>query len=248
MKTVWCLFDDGEGSYSKTIAKYFPGEFNIISFGLKNADVKIDLSDYGELFGKTTMFDTLNSLPKPDIILASPPCESWSNANAMMNGNFKWYKGNEVYERNDFTIRTKKQFNSQNSTFKPNWNKNCYSRINGELCAINTMRIIERYKPEIWVIENPQTSMIWRYYKQVQGFNGFENIAHYAAYDENFSKKPTCFYSNVMFNLRKMKGKAKRNMIFKRGRHNDYSRNYDIRSRIPGELVKDIIEQLEVIL
>ena len=50
----------------------------------------MNLADYGRLFGDNTLFDELDKLPKPDLIIASPPCESWSNASAMCEGNACW--------------------------------------------------------------------------------------------------------------------------------------------------------------
>ena len=64
------------------------------------------------------------------------------------------------------------------------------------------MRVIERYEPTFWVIENPQSSRIWRYYKQIHNFKGYENVAHYHAYADDFPKKPTTFYSNAYFKLK----------------------------------------------
>lgn len=84
---VWSLFDSGIGSYQKTIRKFFPNIKNY-SIGIdklhKNDDfINLDLADFHKLFGDNKMFDTLDNLPKPNIILASPPCESWSVASAM---------------------------------------------------------------------------------------------------------------------------------------------------------------------
>jgi hypothetical protein len=37
---------------------------------------------------------------------------------------------------------------------------------------------------------------------------GYENIAHYSAYSNNYSRKPTCFLSNVKMNLKVIKNGA----------------------------------------
>ena len=50
----------------------------------------LNLADYGRLFGDNTLFDKLDKLPKPDLIIASPPCESWSTASGMCEGNACW--------------------------------------------------------------------------------------------------------------------------------------------------------------
>lgn len=84
---VWSLFDSGEGAYGRTIKKYFPGLTNY-SLGLdrynRNTNfINVDLANYKMIFGDNSLYDTLDKLPKPDIILASSPCESFSVASAM---------------------------------------------------------------------------------------------------------------------------------------------------------------------
>ena len=88
---VWALFDSGNGSYTKVAEKYFRDEIEIYPIGMdienKNDHfINLDLADYGCLFGDNKMYDTLDKLPKPDLIIASPPCESWSVASAMRGG------------------------------------------------------------------------------------------------------------------------------------------------------------------
>ena len=90
---VWALFDSGNGSYTKA-AKNFP-EIEIYPIGIdienKNDHfINLNLADYSRLFGDNKLFDTLDKLPKPDLIIASPPCESWSVASAMDRGNACW--------------------------------------------------------------------------------------------------------------------------------------------------------------
>lgn len=167
-QVIWALFDSGNGCYKRTVEKYFYDEFEIYSIGIdienKNDHfINLNLADYSILFGDSELFKTLDKLPKPQIILASPPCESWSNASAMKDGNASWYTETmsnlfgEMKLSNNFTVRTKKQIEDHNkvTTFKKHWYKAFYSRVNGELCTFNTIQIIEMYQPKIWVIENP---------------------------------------------------------------------------------------------
>lgn len=407
-KVIWALFDSGTGSYKQAVKKYFDDEADIYSVGIdienKSTDfLNLNLGDISEYFGESLLFQELDKLPKPDIILASPPCftgetrvntprgykridkikvgdevytfngkikkvlkvggkvsfknvilsingiekeistttnhpflvankrnisnqykkeigvvnieeelicipkflkkkpklfefenelfyflkitkktifsepslvynievedehnycvenvavfncESWSNASAMLSGNTAWYtdpsiknkKTVPVLGENDFTIRTKEHIKTKDHTpFKKHWWKTVYSRLNGEMCAFNTIRIIEHYNPEVWIIENPQASKLWKYYKQIHSFEGFKNIAHYAAYEpEEFSKKPTCFYSNIELDLKKMKKGEKSKLTFQGKGKNAISRSYNIRSKIPLSLIKDILEQ-----
>ena len=93
--TVWALFDSGNGSYTKGVQALNDSEetnIDIYPVGIdiegKNEHfISLDLADYGRLFGDNKMFETLDQLPRPDLIIASPPCESWSNASAMDQGN-----------------------------------------------------------------------------------------------------------------------------------------------------------------
>ena len=76
---VWSLFDSGEGAYQRTINQYFDGVLENYSLGIdklneSNNFININLADYNAIFGDDTLFDTLDNLPKPDIVLASPPC------------------------------------------------------------------------------------------------------------------------------------------------------------------------------
>ena len=95
---VWALFDSGNGSYTKAIKTLnSSGGANIevypIGIDIENKNnhfIPLNLADYSRLFGDNTLFDTLDKLPKPDLIIASPPCESWSNASAIANGNACW--------------------------------------------------------------------------------------------------------------------------------------------------------------
>ena len=101
--TVWALFDSGNGSYTKGVqALNDSKETNIDIYpvgidieGKNEHFISLDLADYGRLFGDNKMFETLDQLPRPDLIIASPPCESWSNASAMDQGNACW-KRNDV--------------------------------------------------------------------------------------------------------------------------------------------------------
>ena len=90
---VWALFDSGNGCYKQAVDKYFSDKIEIYSVGIdienKNDHfLHLNLADYSELFGKSELFDRLDMLPKPDIVLASPPCESWSTASGMRGGMF----------------------------------------------------------------------------------------------------------------------------------------------------------------
>lgn len=76
---VWALFDSGNGCYAQNAKKF--GDIDIYSIGIdreKKHDhfINLNLADYGRIFGDNTLFNTLDKLPSPDLIIASPPCES----------------------------------------------------------------------------------------------------------------------------------------------------------------------------
>lgn len=232
-KIIFALFDDGKRSYFNALKEN--SKYKVISIGInrkheENENYKlIDLR-----ISNDKLFDELDKLEKPDIILASPPCESWSQADRPCN---MWGK----IENNYIEIKNKEFFDNWNKKQTNSYKKREFfkkeaKRIIGEDTCAATLAIIEYYKPEVWVIENPLTSQIWKWIESHINIKGFKNIAHYNVYDEAFSKKPTNFFSNKKLNLKKSNIKSKNlNEVC----------NYDLRSSIPASLIKDIVKQLE---
>lgn len=244
---VWALFDSGNGSYTKTVEKHFKNEIDIYPIGLdiekrNNHFINLNLADYSYLFGDTTMFDALDKLPKPDLIIASPPCESWSVASAMRGGNACWKQetGDSLFEPQTelsrFTVRDYKDY--EGYQFSPV--KSLVKRINGELCIHNTIEIIKRYKPKHYIIENPAHGRLWDYIDKVLGFYiPYENLTYYNNYDYPVAKA-TKFKSNIELDLRSEKKPNAidfREMCRKGG-------SYNSRSNIPEELTKDIFSKV----
>lgn len=232
-KTVFALFDDGKRSYFNALNDN--PTYKVISIGINRKHKENDNYKIIDLrISNDKLFDELDKLPKPDIILASPPCESWSQADNPCN---MWNKISnddiEIKNKDFFDNWTKKQTNSFK---KRNFFKKEAKRIIGEDTIAATLAIIERYNPGVWVIENPLTSRIWQWIESHINTKGFKNIAHYNAYDEAFTKKPTNFFSNKKLNLKKPNLKSK-----------SWSEvcGYDTRSSIPIDLIKDIVKQLE---
>ena len=53
----------------------------------------------------------------------------------------------------------------------------------------NTLKIIDHYKPKIFVIENPAYGRIWEYIANVIGFNiPYENLTYYNNYGYKVQK------------------------------------------------------------
>src|SRR5699024_8524643 len=244
---VWALFDSGNGSYTKAAQKHFSDEIEIYPIGIdiegKNSHfIKLDLADYSYLFGNNKMFDTLDKLPKPNLIIASPPCESWSVASAMRGGNASWKQetGDSLFSSQTplsrFTVRDYKDY--EGYQFIPE--KSLINRINGELCTFNTVQIIKRYQPDVYIIENPAHSRMWEYIEKIIGFNiPYDNETRYNNYGYPINKA-TKFKSNIYLDLKNEKKKNEiefRKMCRKGG-------SYNARSNIPEKLVKDIFSEV----
>lgn len=242
---VWALFDSGNGCYSQAAKKF--SDIEIYSIGLdiekKNHHfINLNLADYSYMFGNDQLFHELDNLPKPNLIIASPPCESWSAASAMANGNACWKRENvedslfapQVLP-SPFTIRTSHEYQQTHNQMK--YEKQFLKRVNGELTIFNTIQIIKRYKPDYYVIENPANSKIWEYVRDVLDFKiPYLNLTRYNNYGYPI-QKPTKFGSNIFLNLRS-------ELIGSDVPWNKFSRSYNDRSNIPEKLVDDIFEKV----
>ena len=240
---VWALFDSGNGCYTQgaelfnqsvdqSAVEIYPIGIDIES--KNNHFINLNLADYSRMFGDNKLFDELDKLPKPDLIIASPPCESWSVASAMWGGNASWKQETGAVNRelSKFTVRSRADYDLPHVQFK--YDRSFLNRINGELCIYNTIEIIKRYEPKVYVIENPASSRIWYYVNDILNFSiPFDNLAHYHCYGYPL-RKPTRFKSNINLRL-KSNNKLPPTMGFKY-----FSKSYNERSNIPLDLIVDI--------
>lgn len=191
-KIIWALYDDAYSSYKKAIKEYFDGKFIVYSIGIN--DVKfIEKENYfykpiNLSITNIDLIDELSKLPKPDMILASPPCECWSGADC----NGRIWKSINNDSKNITTIKIK------NYLFYDVYNKKChknkkrffYKKVIGMLQGIATItatiQIIEKFKPNFWFIENPKTSMIWKWIKS------------------NYETKPNFLIQQIMLHMIKI--------------------------------------------
>ena len=245
---IWGLFDDGNGCYRQAVDEYnvnMGGQHTITSIGIGDACINQDLA-INTLHNPKALWEPLDKLDRPDVILASPPCESWSVASAMKGGNACWKQEKDMtinlfgeYEQGSkFTIRNQADY--ENYQFK--YDKSFLTRINGEMCIYNTLKIIERYRPKVFVIENPAYGRIWEYIANVIGFDiPFENLTYYNNYDYPI-KKPTKFGSNI--DLKLLKDNIRNTIEFERMNIKGVKR-YNARSHIPLMLVQDILKRCE---
>lgn len=242
---VWALFDSGNGCYAQ-VAKEFT-ELEIYSIGLdylnkNNHFINLNLADYSYLFGDNTLFNTLDKLPKPDLIIASPPCESWSMASALRGGNASWKKedlSDSLFipqtEPSAFTIRSNADYLESYNNLK--YERQFIKRVNGELTIFNTIQIIRRYNPKFFIIENPANGKMWEYIREIIDFEiPFDNLTRYNNYDYPL-QKPTKFGSNLNLNL-------KNEIIKQEIEWKHFSKDYNERSNIPLALVKDIFSKV----
>lgn len=254
--TMWALFDCATGSWSKYIDKE---KFNVINIGIddnaSNYDDFVEVN-LAELSFYSDFIAKLKGLPHPDIIVASPPCETWSLASNMEKVGSKYAKGNNyLYYFNEptsffqtnlsfFQIRKKPQ---EKHPIQRNNIRHNELRIKGELTAINTINIIKEFNPKIWMIENPKISLIFDYFENVLEFQGKRNNLYYSHFDENYSLKPTCFYSNFKFCVDKKYRKSK---VKRYGLPHDKltEKNYNEISEIPEKVVKYYSEIMYKIL
>lgn len=250
---AWALFDSETGDYTKAINKFFPDEVEVFGVGMshygKNSThyLNFNLADFSELFtGESIGKRLLKNLPKPDIILASPPCESWSHMTGLNNGNIHWkryasklFPENKVFQLQDQDV--------ESAYFgKPTLNR-VYTRINGELCHQNTWAIIKEAKPRFFMVENPE-NYSWDYIqKYVPGGvpKMHLNKVVYSAYDpQKFSPKREIFASNIPLHLKQTFVQKNGNSIKSSCDTNGFiGKNYSTRSQIPELLIKDVIEK-----
>lgn len=250
---VWALFDSETGDYKEAAKKYFSDKLDLYGVGIshygKDSDryLNFDLSDFTELFTGVSIADKLlQKLPRPDIIVASPPCESWSHMTSINNGNIHWkryasklFPENKIFQLQDVDVSTGFVKNSSIKTF--------YTRVNGELCHQNTWEIIKKTHPKVFMVENPD-NYSWEYiHKYIQG--GIPKIHMnklvYSAYDANkFSPKPEIFGSNIKLELRQKFVQKNGNSIKSSCDTNGFiGRNYSTRSKVPELAIKDFFEQ-----
>ena len=236
---VWALYDDAKSSYKNAIKKFFNNlNIEVHSIGINDVTFKekdkyhyhrIDLS-----LNNFNLIKQLKELPHPDIILASPPCESWSGADC----GGKMFRS--IDEDCNWRVMNKKYYEKYNKTAHPvkrrYFTQKEIGRLLGESTIGATIEIINQFNPKVWVIENPKTSKTWQFQENHWDFHGFMNDTNYSSYDSNFSLKPTTFKSNIKLDLKKDRVKGNGNHMAKG--------NYSTRSSIPELLIKDLFTKI----
>jgi len=232
-KIIWSLFD----SETAITQELNSSDYIVYSIGLPSSSaitdnfIKIDLS-------KRSCLKKLEKLPKPDIIFASPPCESWvkvSIGNVIhFNRNFNEYNlyWQKNFKSNDFTEQHKK------------------NRLTGQKTAYFTSEIIKKFKPNFWFIENGSSSLIFKYLNKYHNLQGNQNKTYYSSYDNiNFGRKPTTIYSNIKLNLRSDFKKSDiatvDHLVGNKRGTKKVLYEYSDRSKVPIDLYKHILNIYE---
>lgn len=220
---IWDLMGGGCNSLrlalqKSNLRKYFKVyTFDIVkkSNGFKN--IVFDLST-DNIIEKLNKKINANEIKKPDILISSSLCQSFSLAmrsiSTLKDKDGNYFSGNPHHFWNHDTKKVETwprdniKWNGFSGNSYPKGRKSVPKFVGelGERCIQNIIKILCYFKPKNYYIENPANSLIWKYIKYNLGFtSGIKNVAHYSAYNENFSRKPTCFLSNIELNLKKVK-------------------------------------------
>ena len=185
-KVIWSLFD----SETAITQELNSDEYIVYSIGLPSSSAITDNFITMDLSRKSCLMK-LDKLPKPDIIFASPPCETWVTVNI----------GNVIhFDRNFNEYNLYWQRNFKGNDFNSKYRK---LRLLGQKTAYYTAEIIKKFNPELWCLENGSSSLIFKYLNVFHDLKGNINKTYYSSYDNiNFGRKPTTIYSNIKMSLR----------------------------------------------
>jgi len=204
-KVIWYLFDSDKGAGKRAFNLWDKKDnYEFYSIGLSTCNTthfkSVDLSKYKDSIKELDKLIKLGELKKPDIILASPPCEAWSLVKSPLqafrfdkiNNKFIWDNEASWTARRDYPDGTPR--NRMMRFYK--WDKIKKTQELGTACIETTKLIIDNYKPSIYLIENGASTYIWRYIKYVLNWDIIENKFDYGAYGWS-CKKPTGFNGNI---------------------------------------------------
>ena len=201
---VWDLFGGGQNSVYHALDhdKYDVYTFDITEPSHEH-QYKLDLS-------QDNIIEIFKQYPKPDIIVASPLCQSFSCVLQMKGGGTCFWKWDK--DKQKLVERSVEEFERLKSGFTRNKKAETqlYVKRLGEKCINNTLLLIEVYHPKYWYIENPKNSLMWKfiYHNHYLDFyaldwqHRFSNEASLGKYGYLITK-PTIFLSNVKMDLKK---------------------------------------------
>lgn len=158
---VWDLFGGGQNSVynglrnSKKFKNFEIYTFDVTKPTRKN-HIKIDLA-------QPDIVEKMRKFPRPDIIVSSPLCQSFSCVLNMKGGGTCFWKLNK--SKTKLIKRSRAEFERLKSGFTKNLKADVQEFIAklGKKCIDNTINIIKEYQPKVWYIENPKHSLMWKY-------------------------------------------------------------------------------------
>ncbi|MFV8413897.1 hypothetical protein ACNQ2B_00385 [Mycoplasma sp. Z707] len=219
-KIIWDLFGGGCNSLSRAIkkykydSKYFVYTFDVVETHRKSYRgqlnvkfqkyINIDLSKENIIEEFEKMIEQ-GIIKKPDIITSSTLCQSFSKVLSMVGGGTCFWKQSVRGDKKSPLVeRTVEEFERLKSGFTKNLKaeKQLFIKRLGEKCAINSVKLINHFKPKFWYIENPDSSMLFQYLEVNLNFKGYLNVACYGSYDFPQNKSGG-FYSNIKIPLKK---------------------------------------------
>ncbi|QIW62351.1 hypothetical protein [Mycoplasmopsis gallinacea] len=200
---VWDLFGGGNNSVYKSLIDSDKYEIHTIDITVpeRKTQYDVDLSQDFKVLKK--FFD---KLPQPDIIVASPLCQSFSSVLSMKGGGTCFWKYKDS-SKTCLTERTKEEFEQLKSGFTRylKADNQLFIKRLGEKCIDNTLSIIKHYKPKYFYIENPHNSLMWKYIKYNTDFGNYFDLHFNKGRYGNYGfiiRKDTIFLSNVEMKLK----------------------------------------------
>lgn len=200
---VWDLFGGGQNSVYQSLREN--SLFDVWTFDIteptREQHIKQDLT-------VDNIIEVLAQYPKPDIIVASPLCQSFSQVLQMKGGGTCFWKK----ENDKLVERPVAEFEALKNGFTKYLKADKQLQIKrlGEKCINNTLRIIEHFKPSCWYLENPANSLMWYYIEHnkadwvAQNGPAYKNKTYYNNYGF-IIQKATIFLSNIDLNLKHKK-------------------------------------------
>ncbi|WP_027120998.1 hypothetical protein [Mycoplasma leonicaptivi] len=203
---VWDLFGGGQNSVFESINndQKLKNIFEIHTWDIteptRQFHYKTDLA-------KDNIVEYFSQFPKPDIIIASPLCQSFSCVLSMKGGGTPFWKLNE--DKTKLIERSIEEFEALKGGFTKNLKADVQLFIKrlGEKCLNNVIELIKFYKPKYFYIENPKQSLMWKYItlNRTDFYDSNQHFLNEASYGKYgfFTTKATIFYSNIKLDLKK---------------------------------------------
>lgn len=249
---ILALFDDGSRSYYQALKDVH----NVISVGIREREnesnyIRLDLSKGKETYKE---LKKIVKIHKIDLILASPPCDSFSSATTCRSklGNigtaFQRFDTWRMWDMDEWKTVSyhniaKHVDNWDEDTLAHKYKTYKHKGLLGRK-IVRTLKYSLSRLGVPFLIENPRNSAMWKFMEHI-GFGGYhKNTCCYNDYDGNFIQKPTIFYGTYELDLlcsyKPAPRKFKDTKASKAGEYDGGSR-----SDIPKALVIDIVKQVE---